>query len=97
MGTASGRHGGETAQAVGDDFGAGRERSAGQFLERLLAEGFYAPQDDLMRFTVGRRLDRGDKGRLAFGSPPWRTGTLAAEIGVVHFYSALQALLRVAL
>ncbi len=50
-----------------------------------------------MRFAVRRRLDRRDKGRLAIGPASDGTGTLAAEIGVVHLNLAFQPLRRVAL
>jgi hypothetical protein len=92
---AAGLHyGRKTFQAVGENHRAALERRAGELAKRGFAERPDAPQDDLVRFAVVRRLDRRDEGRLAQGAASGRAGTLAAQLRVIHLNLALQALRR---
>src|SRR3712207_4123973 len=75
-----------------------RSRPLSKSLDLDAAEPLDAPQLDPHWRAVGRGLHRGDKGRLARGTAPALTpGALAAEVGVVHFDTPCQRLVRLAL
>src|SRR5215469_14914955 len=87
----------ETLKAVADDRAGRVEASLGEAGDRRCTEAGDPTQLQSNRLSLGGRLDRNDKRRLA-GSPstPLTAGTLTTEIGVIDLDPAGEALGRVA-
>jgi hypothetical protein len=83
-------HGGEALKAIADHGAACRQAPFGKNRHRSAGKAADPAQLDADRFAVLRRVDRGDEGSLARGSPIAPAGAFSPKISIVDLDAAGQ-------